>query len=122
MGKYSASASTADSLIKRKGATVVLTRKGVTSFNPVTQQETSTTTTYSFKAVVEPPAKGEEFEVDSLGRKNAIKITFAQKGQSIEPRPGDQINWKGENWTLFWASTLDPAGDGAVLTTAYAER
>jgi hypothetical protein len=122
VGKYDALASTALALIEKKGAPLVLTRKGVTAFDPITQIETSTNTPHTVKAVVLPPGKGAEYRVGSLAGKNAIEITMAQKGLSIRPQPGDLVQWQGAAWTIFWATTYDPAADGAIYSLAYAER
>ncbi len=122
MGKYDALASTAVALIEKKGAALVLTRKGVSAYDPVTQVESSTSTPYEVKAVVLPPGRGAQYRVGSLEGKNAIEITMAQKGLPIRPQPGDIVQWQGAAWTIFWATTYDPAADGAIYSLAYAER
>ena len=122
MGKYAAQAASALALIAKKGGPVVVKRKAAGAFNPVTQVVAETVTTHTFQAVVMPPGRSAEFRAGSLAGKNAIELTLAQQGQSIQPGPGDSVTWQGKDWTIFWSTTYDPAGDGAIFTTAYAER
>lgn len=121
MGKYAGAASTAYSLLAKKGLPLPLLRKNDVSFDPVTQQEVASTTTYTFRAAVLPPGKSAEYDVGSLVGKNAIRILLALKDMPIEPQPGDVVTYKGGQWTIFWTKTYDPAADGAILTVAYAE-
>lgn len=122
MAKYQGAIDLAASLLTSKGADITITRRVSGGFDPVTQTESITTTDHVFKGVVLPPSKSAEFEVGSLVGKRAIQLNLAQKGQSIRPEPGDTVAWQGFAWTIFWATTYDPAGDGAILTIAYAER
>lgn len=122
MGKYQGAVDLAASLLARKGADITITRRVSSGYDPVTQAETVAVTQHVFKGVVLPPSKQAEFEVGSLVGKRAIQLTLAQKNQAIRPEPGDTVAWSGFDWTIFWATTYDPAGDGAILTTAYAER
>lgn len=121
MGKYDAAAATALGLISSKGTPLTLYRRSASSFDPVTQQETETEDAYIFQAVCMPPGKSAEYEVGSLVGKKAVRIIFALKGAAFEPQPGDAVTYKGKRWTIFWVKTTDPAGDGAVMTVAYAE-
>lgn len=122
MAKFAGMQATALALIRRSGSSVYVTRKYASTFDPVTQQETPSKRSYALQAVVSRPDRADFFEGGSLSRREAIKITFAQKGAPIEPRPGDIVRWRGEDWTIFFASPVDPAGDGSIVTTAYAER
>lgn len=122
MGKYAAQAASALALITKKGGPVVVRRKAASTFDPVTQATTESWTSYTFQAVVMPPGRGAEFRTGSLAGKNAIELTIAQQGQTIQPGPGDRVTFKGQDWTIFWSTTYDPAGDGSIFTTAYAER
>lgn len=122
MPKFAGMQATALALIKRSGSAVTVTRKSASGFDPVTQQESASSRSYSLSAVVSRPDRADFLEGGTLGRKEAIKLTFAQKGAAIEPRPGDTVRWRGEEWTIFYASPVDPAGDGSIVTTAYAER
>jgi hypothetical protein len=122
VGKYAAQAATALGLIARKGGPVVIQRKVLGAYNPVTQAASESMTSHTFQAVVMPPGRGAEYRAGSLAGKNAIELTLAQQGQSIQPGPGDVVTWNGQPWTIFWSTTYDPAGDGAIFTTAYAER
>ena len=122
MGKYAAQAASALALIAKKGGPVIIQRKVAGTYNPVTQAATESVTSHTFQAVVMPPGRGAEFRTGSLAGKNAIELTLAQQGQSIQPGPSDIVTWQGKDWTIFWSTTYDPAGDGAIFTTAYAER
>lgn len=122
MGKYAGAASTALGLLSSKGANITLKRVTRGAFDPVTQTEARTEATYTFRGIVMPPSKSADFDVGTLQNRNAVQLTLAQKNMPIEPKPGDTVVWKGYNWTIFWATTYDPAGDGAIYTVAYAER
>jgi hypothetical protein len=122
VAKFAGMQATALALIQRSGTSVTVTRKNAGTFDPVTQQETGSTRSYSLPAVVSRPDRGDFYEGGTLARRNAIRLTFAQKGALIEPRPGDTVRWKGEDWTIFYAAPVDPAGDGSIVTSAYAER
>ncbi|CAB4180581.1 hypothetical protein UFOVP1040_81 [uncultured Caudovirales phage] len=121
-GKYDSAAKTALSLISRKGATINLRRKTAASFDPVAQTgAVGTETTYAFKGVAVPPGKSAEARVGSLVDRRMVEVYFALKGMAVVPENGDVITVGGAEYTIFWAATLDPAGDGPVLSTCYAE-
>ena len=121
MGKYDASAATAHSLIGAKGTDVTFTRTSVGSFNPITQVETITSTSFSMKGLGIAPGRSAEFKVGSLKNRNIIELHLAPLGGTT-PRPGDTVSWSGANWTVIWVDVLDPAADGAPYCKAYAER
>lgn len=119
--KYSAAAATANSLIGRKGATVTFTRESASTYDPVTQTESASTTTFTMKAVGVPPGRSAEFRIGSLERRNIIELHLAPLGGTT-PLPGDKVRWAGADWTVIWANNLDPAADGSPYALAYAER
>lgn len=119
--KYGAAASTANSLIGRKGATATFTREAATAYNAVTQVETTTTTTFTLRAIGVPPGRSAEFRIGSLERRNLIELHLAPNGGTT-PLPGDKVSWAGVDWTVIWANALDPAADGSPYALAYAER
>lgn len=119
--KYAAAASTAYSLIGRKGATATFTREAATTFNPVTQAETTSTTTFSLRAVGVPPGRSAEFRIGSLERRSIVELHLAPNGW-MTPMPGDKARWAGADWTVIWANALDPAADGSPYALAYLER
>jgi hypothetical protein len=123
MAKYDGAISTALALIQRKGTSVTVTRHTDGGFDPVTQAETAPSDqSETFQCVGLPPGRAAEYRVGSLAGKNAIELYFAQKDRTMRPSPGDRISFQGATWTIFWSQTYDPAGDGAILTIAYAER
>lgn len=119
--KYSAAARTANGLIGRKGATATFTRETPGTFNPVTQVEAVTTTTFTMKAVGVPPGRSAEFRIGSLERRNIIELHLAPNGGTT-PIPGDKVRWDGSDWTVIWANALNPAADGSPYALIYAER
>lgn len=119
--KYSAAAATAKGLIGRKGAVATFTRENAGTFNPVTQAETVSTTTFSLNALGIPPGRSAEFRIGSLERRNIIELHCAPSG-GVTPIPGDKVRWAGADWTVIWVNSLDPAGDGSPYTLLYAER
>lgn len=121
MAKFLSAQATAAALIAKNGSKVQLRRRVVNGFDPVTQFESVTDTTYDFFAVVIPPSQANRYKVNLEG-KNAVEVYFSLKGQAIRPEPGDILVAGGEEWRLFWSQTYDPALDGAIFTLAFAER
>ena len=122
MGKYDGSAATALKLISKKGGDITIKRESGSSYDPVTQLDSPTITSYALKGVCLPAGKSAEFRVGSLEGKSIVECYFAAKDAAITPVPGDQFSFQGFNWKIVWTTTYDPAGDGAILTQAYAER
>lgn len=119
--KYGAAAATAASLIARKGALATFTRESASAYNPVTQTETTSTTSFTLPAAGVPPGRSAEFRIGSLERRNIIELHLAPRGGNT-PLPGDKVRWGGADWTVIWANNLDPAADGSPYALAYAER
>lgn len=123
MGTYDAQAKGALALITRKGTGVTLKRRSAASIDPVTQAQTGASVAeHAFKAVALPPGRSAEMRIGSLVGRNILQFHMAQHGQSVVPQPGDLIAFKGLDWTVIWATTYDPAGDGAILSICYVER
>jgi hypothetical protein len=122
MGQYDAIRASAAALIARKGATVTLTRNLPGVFNPITQTEVGgSVLAVDFHAVGLPPGKSAEFQIGSMVGRRIMQFWFAYDGQAIVPEPNDGLRWDGQDYVLIWSMTYDPAGDGAILTEAYAE-
>lgn len=121
MSKYGAAAAAAHNLIGAKGTDVTFTRTTADTFNPVSQVETLITTTFTMKGVGLPPGRTAEFRVGSLQNRNLIELHLAPR-LGTTPRPGDSVQWAGQQWTVIWVEILDPAADGAPYCKAYAER
>jgi len=122
MSLYTPAAETVHGILNRKGVTVTITRSIAGAFDPVTQQETgSTTRTMAMKGVALPPGKSAEFRIGSLQGRNVLEFHFAPREAEVL-QPGDRVTWQGAEWTLFWVSNLDPVGAGPVYVLAYAER
>lgn len=123
MGKFDAMAASALRIIKRKGDEVAFSRRVDGAFDPVTQARTSTVLTGTFWCVEIPPGKSAELKIGSLVGRNVLQLYMARWGVTFEPAVGDTFRWKGFDYALIPPLThYDPAGDGAVLTVAYAER
>ena len=142
---YAGAAATALALISAKGGQMRL-RRVTTTLDPVTQAATETTDASVFRAVGLPPGKSAEYHLGSLQGRNIIELHIAQLGQAPEanlyaalgyvdadyiadiigvdlvPQPGDIVTWTGADWRVIWVNALNPAGDLAVYTKAYAER
>ncbi len=121
MGKYAAQAATAHALLTKKGRAVVFTRTTASAFDPVTQTESVATETFSMSGLALPPGKNAEFSIGSLERRTLLEFHLAPR-EGKTPEPGDTLSWAGREWNVIWVSTIDPAGDGAAYTKAYAER
>ncbi len=117
MGKYAAIAASAAALIARKGGPVTVRRVAEGTFDPITQTTLGgAVRTASLRAVVVAGGRGEDYEPGTLLRAASIRLFFALRGADLEPQPGDQITWRGAKYTITRASTVDPAGDGAVIS------
>lgn len=121
MAKFSSAAATASALIAKNGTTVTFSRKATGTFDPVTQVETSSVTTFSMPGLALAPGKSAEFRIGSLANRNLMELHLAP-GLGTVPEPGDQVTWAGKNWSIIWVSALDPAADGAPYALAYAEK
>lgn len=121
MPKYAGAAATAYNLIARKGAPVAFTRETTAAFNPVTQQETKSTITFTLNGVAVPPDKSAEFRIGSLAKRNLVELHLAPN-LGVSPQPGDKARWAGADWTVIWSNALDPAADGSPYALAYLER
>ena len=121
MAKYASAAATAYSLISRKGAPVVFTRRSASSFDPVTQTETVSERSFTLNGVAIPPDKSAEFRIGSLAGRNITEIHLAPNLGEV-PLPGDKANWAGIDWTVIWSNALDPAADGSPYALVSLER
>jgi hypothetical protein len=121
MAKYDAQATSASKLIAKKGVAVTLSRAGSSYFDPVTQADVATTQTFLLTGVFLPAGKSAEFKVGSLEGRNVVECYFA-KSASATPAPGDTFSFQGHRWEILNTTTYDPAGDGSVMTQAYAQR
>lgn len=119
--KYASASATAYALIGKKGAEATFTRVSSATFNPVTQAETTTTTTFKMPALGVPPGRSAEFRLGSLERRNIIELHLAPQGGTT-PIAGDKVAWAGADWTVIWANALNPAADGSPYALVYAER
>lgn len=124
MGKYSALQATAYNLLAAKGRDVVVSRTGGDKgFDPITQANARRRSSDTFKGVGLPIAQPIVYNGGTLSQANTLEFTLAHKTRpAIEPRPGDTIAWSGFNWTIRATKPVDPAADGAVVYTVWAER
>lgn len=124
MGKYAAKNAAAFALLSRKGGAVPITRRSSSGFDPVTQQESATTQTVAFVGVASAVSKNTlQFDLGSLQFSSALQFDVGFNGvPAFEPRPGDTLVWKSNEWTIKVAQSLDPAGDGAVFYSLVAVR
>ena len=121
MSTFASSAATATALISKFGSVVTFSRQAFSSYNPVTQAETVTTTSFSMPAVGVPPGKSAEFRIGSLEGRKLIELHLAPALGAV-PEPGDSVVWAGKSWAVIWVNALDPAADGPPYALAYAER
>src|SRR5574343_2099066 len=110
MGAYDSADESALRLIMAKGAAVPIKRTAETLTDPVAQTRTSTTTTYTMRAVGLPPGHSATYRIGSLEGRKLLELHIAQQGLAIEPLPGDVVAWAGAEWTVFWADTYKPDG------------
>jgi hypothetical protein len=123
MGKYASQSALALRLVSAKGRLVTFTRVGAT-IDPVTQQTVGSDTTYAANMVaIALTASKARFLFGEAAdiTKPRLSVTIALKNVSEEPRNGDRFTWGGKNYALGSVEILDPAGDGSILATGYAE-
>lgn len=121
MGKFLSFQETALSLITQFGGPVTVERAESALFDPITQQEMSNGETDEFMAVVLPPSQQAQYKAHSLEFRISQEVYFALKDKAFVPGPGDTFRWNGRVYTIRHAQTYDPAGDGPIMTVAYAE-
>lgn len=122
MGTYLSFQQAAAIMISKAGGDVTVTRFDRGAYDPVTQTGAPSATPHAFRAVILPPGQASRYRVGSLEGRNAVECYFALQGQAITPDKGDVVTVNGQDLTIFWSQTYDPAADGAIFTLAYAER
>lgn len=123
MGKYDADARDALADIRADGATVTFTRQG-SVVDPVTQVSVDASTTYQAPMLGIALSAGKARYLFGEGAditKPRLSITIALHGLDVEPRNGDRFDWGGKTYALLSVEALDPAGDGPIIATGYAE-
>jgi len=122
VAKYDAISRSAIALITRAGGPVVLRRRAEGTYDPVSQQTLGQSVrTETLQAVVLPGPRGEDYKPGSLMRAASIRATFALRGASMVPMPGDFIEWDNVQWTIVRANVTNPAGDGPIIAECEAE-
>ena len=124
MGKYAGLQATAYNLLAAKGTDVVVTRQGADrGYDPITQANAKRRAIETFKGVGLPIAQPITYNGGTLSQANTLEFTCAHRTRpAIEPRPGDTVAWDGYNWTIRAVKPTNPAADGAVIYTFWAER
>lgn len=120
MGKFLSFQDTALALITQMGGTISVTRSQSALFDPVTQTELASGSVEEFKAVVLPPGREAQYKARTLEFTVNAEVYFALKDRSFAPGPGDCFMWNGRSYAIQYSQTYDPAGDGPILTVAYA--
>lgn len=108
--------------LKRKGATLTLTRPSA-GRDLVNGTLTGTgKATALFAAVKLPPGKGADKEIGTLVNRNIAEFHMALVSGSLVPQAGDEASFGGVTWTLIWTAPYDPDGSGTLgYTKAYGE-
>lgn len=123
-GKYDAVAATALRQISAKGGSAILRRPaGTAGFEPVTQTFSEGSPKVEVKAsmVKLPAGQQARYRIPELVTANTQEFHIALRGVTLQPAPGDEIDFKGTTYKVLWARTYDPAGDGAIYAMAYGE-
>lgn len=123
MGKYASQSALALRLVGSKGSLVTFTRVGAVT-DPVTQQTVGSDTTYTANMVAIALTAGKArflFGEAADITKPRLSVTIALKNVSQEPRNGDRFTWNGKSYALGSVEILDPAGDGSIIATGFAE-
>jgi hypothetical protein len=120
MGKFLSFQETALALITQFGGTVRVERTQNALFDPISQSEMANGEVDDFSAVVLPPSAQAQYKAKTLEFSCSAEIYFALVGKNFTPGPGDTVTAAGRKYTIQHAQTYDPAGDGPILTVAYA--
>lgn len=120
MGKFLSFQETALALISQFGGPVTVERAASALFDPIAQTDVSAGEVEEFVAVVMPPSREAEYKARTLEFSVKAEAYFALKDRKFVPGPGDVFCWRGQNYTIQHAQTYDPAGDGPIMTVAYA--
>jgi len=121
VGKYDAQARSALALLKRKGTTIPVRRLDGTTFDPVTQAQEKSESTYNFTGVGFPPGRSALYKAETLQKRAMLEVYLAQKGMPVVPDPGDIVTFNGGEFTVFWVEVICPDGVQPVLSHAYCE-
>lgn len=123
MTKYASEAASALADISDAGALVTFTRQG-SIVDPVTQTSVDASTTYDAPMLAIALSAGKARYLFGEGAditKPRLSVTIALHGLAVEPRNGDRFSWNGKTYALQSVEPLDPAGDGAIIATGFAE-
>ena len=120
MGKFLSQQETALGLISQFGGPVTVQRSQSAFFDPVTQSEMLNGESDQFQAVVLPPGREAQYKARTLEFACSAEVYFALKDRAFVPGPGDTFCWNGRSYTIQHSQTYDPAGDGPIMTVAYA--
>lgn len=123
MTKYAPQAALALRLVTAKGTLVTFTRDGAIT-DPVTQQSVGAAASYTANMVALPLSAGKArhlFGEAADITKARLSITIALSGVTQSPQNGDRFDWGGKTYALVNVELLDPAGEGAIVATGYAE-
>lgn len=120
MGKFLSFQETALALISQFGGPVEVQRSSSAFFDPVSQSEMSNGEVEQFMAVVLPPSTEAQYKAKTLEFAVTAEVYFALKDKDFVPGPGDVFHWNGQAYTIQHAQTYNPAGDGPIMTVAYA--
>ena len=120
MGKFLSFQEAALALISQFGGPVRVERSRGALFDPVAQTELENGDAEDFVAVVLPPSREAQYKAKTLEFSVTAEVYFALKDRSFTPGPGDVFHWNGQLYTIQHAQTYNPAGDGAIMTVAYA--
>lgn len=122
MAKYDAQAALALRMVTAKGSVTTFTRLGALT-NAVTQTRAADTT-YSAPLLAIALSAGRARYLFGDGAditKPRLSITMALSGISTLPRNADRFTWGGKAYAIASVEILDPAGDGPIIATGYAE-
>jgi hypothetical protein len=120
MGKFLSFQETALALISQFGGPVTVERAASALFDPITQTELSNGESEQFMAAVLPPGREAQYKARTLEFSVTAEVYFALKDKAFVPGPGDVLHWNGRSYTIQHSQTYDPAGDGPIMTVAYA--
>lgn len=123
MAKYASQAALALRLIKAKGALVTFTRAS-TYIDPVTQAPSGSDLTYTAQIAALPLSASKARHIFGDGAditKPRLSLSAALSGVAQELKIGDRFVWSGKRYGIVAIERLDPAGEGAVYASGYAE-
>lgn len=108
---------TAHALLTKFGQDVVFRRKSAGSYSVEDGDYASTVVAYAAKAATLPMNSGtlSDFGIDENHTFRAVRyVLMSARDVTVQPMPGDEVDFEGVTWRVEGALPLSPAGVNVI--------